>query len=72
MIGSGLIRFHPHTQRPQDGYRLTDTVWKTLKAVDPTRLRDVITAAATEGVKGLKTSVKGNQVNLMGGLTAAK
>ena len=65
MIGSGLIRFHPHTQRPEDGHGLTDTAWKTLKAVGPTLLRDVITAAATEGVKG-------NQVNWMGGLTAAK
>ena len=72
MIGSGLIRFHPHTQRPQDGYGLTDTAWKTSKEVGPTLLRDVITVAATEGVKGLKTNVKGNQVNWMGGLTAAK
>ena len=72
MIGSGLIRFHPHTQRPQDGYGLTDTAWKTIKEVDPTLLRDAITAAATEGVKGLKANVKGNQVNWMGGLTAAK
>ena len=72
MIGSGLIRFHPHTQRPQDGYGLTDTAWKTLKEAGSTLLRDVITAAATEGVKGLKTGVKGSQVNWMGGLTAAK
>ena len=64
MIGSGLIRFHPHTQRPQDGYGLTDTAWKTLKEAGPTLLRDVITAAATEGVKGLKTGVKG--VKLIG------
>ena len=71
MIGSGLIRFHRHTQRPQDGCGLTDTAWQTLKA-GPTLLRDVITAAATEGVKGLKTGVKGSQVNWMGGLTAAK
>ena len=72
MIGSGLIRFHPHTQRPQDGHGLTDTAWKTIKEVSPTLLRDVITAAATEGVKSLKTGVKGNQVNWMGGLTAAR
>ena len=72
MIGSGLIRFHPHTQRPQDGYGLTDTTWKTLKEAGYTLLRDFITAAATKGVKGLKTGVKGSQVNWMGGLTAAK
>ena len=72
MIGSGLIRFHPHTQRPQDGYGLTDTAWKTLKEAGPTLLRDVIAAAATEGVKGLIIGVKGSQVNWMGGLTAAK
>ena len=72
MIGSGLIRFHPHTQRPQDGYGLTDTAWKTLKEAGPTLLRDVITAAATEGVKGLKRGVKDNEVNWRGGLTAAK
>ena len=72
MIGSGLIRFHPHTQRPQDGYGLSDTAWKTLKEAGPTLLRDVITATATEGMKGLKTGVKGSQVNWMGGLTAAK
>ena len=35
-------------------------------------MRDVITAAATESVKGLKTGVRGNQVNWMGGLTVAK
>ena len=35
-------------------------------------MRDVITAAATEGVKGLKTGVRGNQVNWMGGVTVAK
>ena len=63
MIGSGLIRFHRHTQRPQDGCGLTDTAWQTLKEAGPTLLRDVITAAATEGVKGLKTGVKGSQVN---------
>ena len=42
MIGSGLIRFHLRTQRPQDGYGLTDTAWKTLKEAGPTLLRDVI------------------------------
>ena len=72
MIGSGLIRFHPHTQQPPDGYGLTDMAWKTLKEAGPFLLRDVITAAATKGVKGLKTGVKGSQDNWMGGLTAAK
>ena len=72
MIGSGLIRFHPSVERTQDGYGLTDTAWKTIKEAGPTLLRDVITAAATEGVKGLKTGVKGNQVNWVGGLTSAK
>ena len=54
MIGSGLIRFHPSVERPQDGYGLTDTTWKTIKEVGPTLLRDVITASAMAGVKGLK------------------
>ena len=72
MIGSGLIRFHPSVERPQDGYGLTDTAWKTLKEAGPTLLRDAIMAAATEGVKGLKRGVKDNEVNWRGGLTAAK
>ena len=55
MIGSGLIHFHPDVQRRQDGYGLTDTAWKAIKEAGSTLLRDVITAAATEGVKGLKT-----------------
>ena len=49
MIGSGLIRFHPSVERPQDGYGLTDTAWKTIKEVGPTLLRDVITASAMAG-----------------------
>ena len=72
MIGSGLIRFHPSVERPQDGYGLTDTAWKTIKEVGPALLRDVITASAEAGLKGLKTGVKGNQVNWKGGLEAAK
>ena len=72
MIGSGLIRFHPSVERPQDGYGLTDTAWKTIKEVGPTLLRDVITASAMADVKGLKTGVKDNEVNWRGGLTAAK
>ena len=72
MIGSGLIRFHPSVERPQDGYRLTDTAWKTIKEVGPVLLRDVIMASAEAGLKGLKTGVKGNQVNWEGGLAAAK
>ena len=72
MIGSGLIHFHPGVQRLQDGYGLTDTAWKATKEAGSTLLRDVITAAATEVVKGLKTGVKDNEVNWMGGLTAAK
>ena len=72
MIGSGLIQFHPSVERTQDGYGLTDTAWKTIKEAGPTLLRDVITAATTEGVKGLKTGVKGNQVNWMGGIKVAK
>ena len=35
-------------------------------------MRDVITVAASDGVKGLKTGVKGSQVTWMGRLTAAK
>ena len=35
-------------------------------------MRDVITASAMAGVKGLKTGVKDNEVNWRGGLTAAK
>ena len=35
-------------------------------------MRDVITVAASDGVKGLKTGVKGSQVTRMGRLTAAK
>ena len=38
----------------------------------PALLRDVITASAEAGLKGLKTGVKGNQVNWKGGLEAAK
>ena len=57
---------------PQDGYSLTDTTWKTVKEVGPSPLRDVIMASAEAGLKGLKTGVKGNQVNWKGGLTAAK
>ena len=72
MIGSGLIRFHPSVERPQDGHGLTDTAWKTIKEVGPVLLRDVITASAEAGLKGLKTGVKGNQVNWRGGLTVAK
>ena len=72
MIRTGLIRFHPSVELPQDGYSLTDTAWKTIKEVGPTLLRDVITASATAGVKGLKTGVKDNEVNWRGGLTAAK
>ena len=72
MIGSGLIRFHPSVERPQDGYGLTNTAWKTIKEVGPTLLRDVITASAMAGVKGLKTGVKDNEVNWRGGLRAAK
>ena len=72
MIGSGLLRFHHHVQRKQDGYGLLDTAWKTMKSVGPTLLRDVITASALADVKGLKAAVKGNQVNWKGGLTAAK
>ena len=72
MIGSGLIRFHPSVERPQDGYGLTDTAWKTIKEVGPALLRDVITASAEAGLKGLKTGVKGNQVNWKGSLEAAK
>ena len=72
MIGSGLIRFHPSVERTQDGYGLTDTAWKTIKEVGPTLLRDVITASAMAGVKGLKTGVKGDEVNWRGGLEAAK
>ena len=45
MIGSGLIRFHPPVERPQDGHGLTDTAWKTIKEVGPVLLRDVITAS---------------------------
>ena len=54
MIGSGIIRFYLHTQRPQDGYGLTDIALKALNEARPTVSTDVITAAATEGVKGLK------------------
>ena len=35
-------------------------------------LRDVITASAEASLEGLKTGVKGNQVNWKGGLAAAK
>ena len=38
----------------------------------PVLLRDVITASAEASLKGLKTGVKGNQVNWRGGLKAAK
>ena len=72
MIGSGLIRFHPSVERPQDGYGLTDTAWKTIREVSPTLLRGVITASAMAGVKGLKTGVKDNEINWRDGLTAAK
>ena len=72
MIGSGLIRFHPSVERPKDGYGLTDTAWKTIKEVGSVLLRDVITASAEAGLKGLKTGVKDNQVNWKGGLAAAK
>ena len=71
MISSGLIRFHPSVERPQDGYASTDTAWKTIK-VGPVLLRDVITASAEAGLKGLKTGVKDNQVNWKGGLAADK
>ena len=72
MIGSGLVRFQPYAQRKQDGYGLADTAWKTIKSVGPTLLRDVITASALAGVKGLKAGVKGNEVNWKQGLAAAK
>ena len=72
MIGSGLIQFHSSVERPQDGYGLTNAVWKTIKEVAPALLRHVITDSAEAGLKGLETSVKGNQVNWKGGLTAAK
>jgi len=71
MIRSGLIRFHPSYERHQDSNGLTDTAWRTLKE-GPTLLKDVITASAEAGLKGLKTGVKGNNVNWKGGLTAAK
>lgn len=72
MIGSGLIRFHPSYERHQDGTGLTDTVWKILQEEGPTLLKDVITTSAEAGLKGLKTGVKGNNVNWKAGLTAAK
>ena len=72
MIGSGLIQFHSSVEGPQDGYSLTNTVWKTIKEVAPALLRHVITASAEAVLKGLETSVKGNQVYSKGGLTAAK
>jgi len=72
MIGSGLIGFHPSYERHQDGNSLTDTAWKTLKEEGPTLLKDVITASAEAGLKGLKAGVKGNNVNWKAGLTAAK
>ena len=63
MIGSGLIRFHPSYERHQDGNGLTDTAWKILKEEGSTLLKDVITASAEAGLEGLKTGVKGNNIN---------
>ena len=72
MIGSALVRFHPWYERHQDSNGLTDTAWKTLKEEGPTLLKDVITASAEAGLKGLNTGVKGNNINWKAGLEAAK
>ena len=71
MIGSGLVRFHPHVERKQDGHGLANTLWKTIKSKGPTILKDVITASALAGVKGLKEGTEGGKVNWKGGVAAA-
>ena len=51
---------------------MTDTVWKILQEEGPALLKDMITASAEAGLKGLKTGVKGKNVNWKAGLKAAK
>ena len=72
MIGSGLIRFHPQVRRPQDGGAMLDRAWQVIKAEAPKMIKDVLTEATKEGLKGLKMGAQRGRLNLRGGLRAAK
>ena len=70
MIGGTLVRFHPDKMRQSgDGFGMA---WRGVKKRDPGILRDFITEAATEGLKGLNSGGKGGKPNWRGGLAGVK
>ena len=70
MIGGTLVRFHPDKMRQSgDGFGMA---WKGVKKRGSGVLRDFITEAATEGLKGLNSGSKGGKPNWRGGLAGVK
>ena len=70
MIGGTLVRFHPDKMKQSgDGFGMA---WRGVKKRGPGILRDFITEAATEGLKGLNSGGKGGKPNWRGGLAGVK
>ena len=70
MIGGTLVRFQPDKiKQSGDGF---GPIWRDVKKRGPKMLRDVLSEAAMEGVKGLNAGGKGRKPNWRGGLAGVK